>query len=99
MKIRSLADVKAHLSAYVREAVEGPVVITRNGRPVAVLLAVDDQRLCAILGDQAGGRPQPRPAKAGQPDASQVVPAAPGGREDTPAADDEGVTIIPDYLL
>jgi prevent-host-death family protein len=36
----SLADAKARLSAYVDEcATEGPLVITRNGKPVAVLLA------------------------------------------------------------
>jgi PHD/YefM family antitoxin component YafN of YafNO toxin-antitoxin module len=39
MKIASLADVKARLSAYVDECrEEGPVVITRNGKPAAVLL-------------------------------------------------------------
>jgi len=47
MKIASLADVKAHLSAYVDEAeAEGPVIITRNGKAVAVLLApTDDEDL------------------------------------------------------
>ena len=40
MKIASLADVKARLSAYVEQCkTEGPVVITRNGKAVAVLLA------------------------------------------------------------
>ncbi len=40
MKIAALADVKAHLSAYVDECEnEGPVIITRNGKPAAVLLA------------------------------------------------------------
>jgi prevent-host-death family protein len=40
MKIAPLADVKARLSAYVDHVeTEGPVVITRNGKPVAVLLA------------------------------------------------------------
>jgi len=40
MKIAPLADVKARLSAYVDQVeTEGPVVITRNGKPVAVLLA------------------------------------------------------------
>ncbi|HUG94210.1 MAG TPA: type II toxin-antitoxin system Phd/YefM family antitoxin [Planctomycetaceae bacterium] len=39
MRIAPLADVKARLSAYVDECGhEGPVVITRNGKPVAVLL-------------------------------------------------------------
>ena len=43
MKIAALADVKAHLSAYVHECEnEGPVIITRNGRAAAVLLAPKD---------------------------------------------------------
>src|SRR5436853_6806156 len=43
MKIASVADVKARLSAYVKESQEGPVIITRNGKAVAVLLAVTDE--------------------------------------------------------
>jgi prevent-host-death family protein len=44
MKIVALADAKARLSAYVDECVsEGPVLITRNGKPVAVLLAPTDE--------------------------------------------------------
>jgi prevent-host-death family protein len=43
MKIAPLADVKARLSAYLDEcATEGPVVITRNGKAVAVLVAPTD---------------------------------------------------------
>lgn len=42
MKIASVADVKARLSAYLRESRQGPVVVTRNGKAVAVLLAVTD---------------------------------------------------------
>jgi prevent-host-death family protein len=43
MRIVSLAEVKAKLSAYLDEAGNsGPVVITRNGRAVAVLLAPSD---------------------------------------------------------
>jgi len=43
MKIAPLADVKARLSAYVDQVeTEGPVVITRNGKPVAVLVALRD---------------------------------------------------------
>ena len=47
MKIAPLADVKARLSAYVEECeTEGPVIITRNGKAVAVLLTpVDDNDL------------------------------------------------------
>jgi prevent-host-death family protein len=42
MKTASVADVKAHLSAYLKESENGPVVVTRNGRAVAVLVAVTD---------------------------------------------------------
>src|SRR5262245_4566630 len=42
MKIASVAAVKARLSAYLKESQEGPVVVTRNGKAVAVLLAVAD---------------------------------------------------------
>ena len=43
MKIASVADVKAHFSAYLRASEHGPVVVTRNGKPAAVLLAVSDE--------------------------------------------------------
>lgn len=51
MKIASLADVKARLSAYVDECgAEGPVVITRNGKAAAVLLVpYDDDDLERLL--------------------------------------------------
>ena len=51
MKIASLAEVKARLSAFVAEAeTGGPVVVTRNGKAVAVLLApADDDDLEALL--------------------------------------------------
>ena len=51
MRVASLAEVKAKLSMYLKEAKEsGPVVITRNGRAVAVILApVDDDDLERIL--------------------------------------------------
>src|SRR5208282_5548645 len=43
MKIASAADVKARLSAYLKETEEGPVIVTRNGKAVAVLLGVTDE--------------------------------------------------------
>ena len=44
MRIVPLADAKARLSAVVDEcSAEGPIVITRNGKPVAVLLAPTDE--------------------------------------------------------
>src|SRR5438093_8593729 len=42
MKIASVTDIKAQLSAYLKESQKGPVVITRNGKAAAVLLAVTD---------------------------------------------------------
>jgi prevent-host-death family protein len=51
MRIAPLADVKARLSAYLDEcADEGPLVITRNGKAVAVLLVpYDDDDLERLL--------------------------------------------------
>ncbi len=42
MKIASVAEVKARLSAYLKASATGPVVVTRNGKAVAVLLGVSD---------------------------------------------------------
>jgi prevent-host-death family protein len=51
MRIVPLADAKARLSAYVDQcADDGPVIITRNGKPVAVLVApVDDDDLDQLM--------------------------------------------------
>ena len=51
MRIAPLADVKARLSAYLEESsTNGPVVITRNGRAVAVLLTpMDDDDLESLV--------------------------------------------------
>lgn len=51
MKIAPLADVKAHLSAYLDECgADGPVLITRNGKAAAVLLVpYDDDDLERLL--------------------------------------------------
>jgi len=51
MRIAPLADVKARLSAYLETCeAEGPIVITRNGRAVGVLIApLDDDDLEMLL--------------------------------------------------
>jgi prevent-host-death family protein len=51
MRIAPLADVKTRLSAYLEECrTDGPIVITRNGKAVAVLLApVDDNDLESLI--------------------------------------------------
>ncbi len=43
MKITSVSDAKARLSWYLEQCADGPVVITKNGRPAAVLVAVSDE--------------------------------------------------------
>ncbi len=43
MKIAPVADVKARFSAYLKESKEGPVIVTRNGKPVAVLISMEDE--------------------------------------------------------
>jgi len=42
MKIASVAEVKARLSSYLKATSSGPVVVTRNGKAVAVLLGIED---------------------------------------------------------
>jgi prevent-host-death family protein len=42
MKIASVANVKARLSSFLKSSVNDPVVVTRNGKAVAVLLGVQD---------------------------------------------------------
>jgi prevent-host-death family protein len=43
MKIASVADIKAQFSGYLKASEEGPVVVTKNGKPVAMLLSVKDE--------------------------------------------------------
>ena len=43
MKIAPIADIKAHLSAYLKESEKGPIVVTKNGKPIAVLLGIRDE--------------------------------------------------------
>jgi prevent-host-death family protein len=43
MKIAPIAEIKAQLSAFIKASEEGPVVITKNGKPVAVLLGISDE--------------------------------------------------------
>lgn len=43
MKIASVAEIKSQLSAFLKASESGPVVVTRNGRPVAVIVGVQDE--------------------------------------------------------
>ncbi len=50
MKIAPVADVKAKLSEYITASQKGPVVITKNGKPTAALVAItSDEDLERIL--------------------------------------------------
>ncbi len=42
MLIVPLADAKARLSQFVEKSREGPIIVTRNGRPVAMLIAITE---------------------------------------------------------
>jgi prevent-host-death family protein len=43
MKTASIADIKARPSAYVKASRKGPVVVTENGKAVAVIIPVTDE--------------------------------------------------------
>lgn len=43
MKIASVAEVKAKFSGFLKASEQGPVVVTKNGKPVALLLSVRDE--------------------------------------------------------
>lgn len=43
MRTASVAEIKAHFSAFLKASESGPVVVTRNGKPVAVIVGVQDE--------------------------------------------------------
>ena len=43
MKIAPVAELKAQFSAYLKSSTEGPIVVTRHGKPVAVLLSIEHE--------------------------------------------------------
>ena len=42
MTIAPVADVKTHFSRFLVECENGPVIVTKNGRPAAILVAITD---------------------------------------------------------
>ena len=42
MRMAPPAEVKDHFSRYVDKAQAGPIVVTKNGRPAAVLVSVPE---------------------------------------------------------
>src|SRR5205085_3477348 len=43
MKIASVAEIKSKFSAFLKASEAGPVVVTRNGKPVAVIVGIQDE--------------------------------------------------------
>ncbi len=43
MRSASITAVKAKFSGYIKESQQGPIVVTKNGKPVAMLLSVTDE--------------------------------------------------------
>ena len=56
MKTASAAKVAAQFDDYLKTSREQPVLVTRNGKPVAILLAVQDKAEAERL---AAGSPRP----------------------------------------
>jgi prevent-host-death family protein len=44
MKVAPLYEVKNNLSEYVRETAAGPIVITKNGKPCAALVHLEEDQ-------------------------------------------------------
>jgi prevent-host-death family protein len=43
MKVASAAEMKSNFGAYLKASADGPVVVTLNGKAVAVLVSVNDE--------------------------------------------------------
>lgn len=43
MRIAPVAEIKAQLSAFIKASEESPVVVTKNGKPVAVLIGTSNE--------------------------------------------------------
>jgi prevent-host-death family protein len=43
MKIASVAEIRSQFSAFLKASEAGPVIVTRNGKPVAVIVGVQDE--------------------------------------------------------
>jgi prevent-host-death family protein len=43
MKIASVGEIKARFSSFLKASQADPIVVTRNGKPVAVIMGVGDE--------------------------------------------------------
>lgn len=42
MNIAPLGEVKAKFSAYIKKTEDGPIIVTKNGKPVVMMLQIKD---------------------------------------------------------
>jgi prevent-host-death family protein len=68
MKTASAAKIAAQFNDYLKASREQPVLVTRNGKPVAVLLGVQDKAEAKRLA--AGG---PRPLRSILAEANEQI--------------------------
>ena len=43
MRIASVAEIKSQFSFFLKASEAGPIVVTRNGKPMAVIVGVQDE--------------------------------------------------------
>ena len=43
MKSATMAEVESQFRDYVKACESGPIIVTRNGKPVAVLVGIEDE--------------------------------------------------------
>ena len=68
MRIASVADVKAKFSGYLNASEQGPIVVTKNGRPVAMQSDSGSVARRRVLPEMArNGRSLARTAAAAEP--------------------------------
>jgi prevent-host-death family protein len=65
MKRVGLTELKRNLAAYVRRAQKAPLLITRYGTPVAVMMSVAEyERLTRVAAQTAGHKRKSRPGRS-----------------------------------
>ena len=43
MRVAPMSEIAAHFGAFVEAIEEGPIVVTKSGKPVAVLLGITEE--------------------------------------------------------
>jgi prevent-host-death family protein len=70
MRTAPIVDLRAHFRTYLNECRDAPVVVTKNGHPIAVLLGVSgDEDLVRILQSHEPTTGRGQDARAAPPEA------------------------------